>query len=306
MNILDMREVSLAASSLEQTDPGLAALIGHPGYEIQHEPLVPIESSFKSYPVGDRSIALMESLGEGTAISRFVDRRGPGIFSLTFGVDDVEAASAHLRANGASVLLDHPMELRETRSGSHRWETIRINFVGPKGPMHGIVVELQELRGGELAASPAPVAAPDRPFALNEVHCAVHDVDEASATLAILFGLEVGPVVVQPHPPEEVRFRNLFRHGMPVFAIIQPATETSSIHRFLARRGEGMFSVSMRVADCAATGDRLRAAGIEMLRTEPNHVDATRIGPVALDAAEINWVKPNVATGKVLFELQQY
>jgi methylmalonyl-CoA/ethylmalonyl-CoA epimerase len=258
--------------------------------------------------VGDRSIAIMDSLdnGEKTAISRFLAKRGPGPFSITFGVDDVDATCRALRSKGARVLLDEALVLSEVRSGSCHFGHLRINFVAPSPATHGLVVELQEGH----AAVEAPLKSVDRaagvPTALNEVHCAVHNADAAARDLADLFGLCVGPEIVQMQPPEEVRFRNLWLGDRPVLAVIEPATHTSAIHRFLGRRGEGIFSVSLRVPDVRAYAHRVEQLGVSMLFDAPRVTHATRIGPTQVARAEINWVRPQSLSNRVLFEIQQY
>jgi hypothetical protein len=146
----------------------------------------------------------------------------------------------------------------------------------------------------------------DVPRTLNEVHYAVRDLETAAQDLSRLFGLEVGPEVVQAAPPEEVRFRNLYLDDRPVLALIAPATATSSVRKFLDRRGEGIFSISLHVADGRAYARRLRAAGLAMLFEEPKAVRSTRIGPAAIRDAAIQWVKPGPASGRVLFEIQEY
>ncbi len=304
--IRGFREVSLATDALMATDAGMRAITGHEGYEAQREATPPIEATFRSYAVGSRSIAVMESLGERTAVSRFVSRRGAGPFSITFQVDDVEAAVAHIRRKGGNVLLDEPMILRDVRSGSQRFERIRLNFIAPAGPAQGLVVEFQELSGATDARMPEVRVAADVPTAINEVHYAVRDLDTAATDMAALYGFEVGPVVNQPDPPEYVRFRNLYWAESPVLALITPTSPDSTIQRFLDRRGQGIFSISMRVSNLDAYMRRVAAAGVEFLFPEPKIATATRIGSASIDRARIAWIRPQPASNKVLFEVQEY
>jgi methylmalonyl-CoA/ethylmalonyl-CoA epimerase len=170
--------------------------------------------------------------------------------------------------------------------------------------MAGLVIELQELHNGRESRL-APASSP-APASLNEVHFACRDIDAAAAWMADALGLEVGPVVEQKHPPEEVRFRNLYLDGKPMIAVITPATQTSSIHRFLDRRGPGMFALSMGVADCQAFTDAMGRSGVPMLFSTPKVAQETYVGPTYLQAARINWVKPHAHTGNVLFEIQEF
>lgn len=305
MRIRGMREVSLACESIEAASAGLSMITGHPGFEIQEQPAPPVSARFRSFPVGDRSIALMDSLGHDTAISRYLARRGPGAFSVTFEVEDVEAYARHLLEQGTRLVLESPLELGG-RTGAETYDSIRINFVSPAGPAHGLVFELQELHGGQ----PAPVAGarsgPGVPSAINEVHCAVLDIDAASRDLARLFGFEVGPLVRQPQPPEEVRYRNLYLDGRPVLAIIGPEGPASTVQRFLDRRGPGIFSISLRVEDGAAFQERASGAGLPLLFGEPKTARHARIGPWVLDSVSIRWVRPVPETARVLFEVQEF
>ncbi len=305
MSVKGLRELSLACESIPAVAPGLAMVTGHPGYELQVQPQPPVSARFQSFAVGDRSIAIMEGIGADNAIRRFLDRRGPGAFSMTFEVEDVERASAHLRTCGARLVLDQPMQL-DGRTGSEVFESIRINFVAPGGPAHGLVFELQELQGGRSALHPEARSGPDVPVAINEIHCAVRDVDAAAADLSRLFGFEVGPEVVQAEPPEQVRYRNLYLGERSAIALIGPSCPESTVHRFLERRGAGIFSISMRVPDGAAYVARLRTAGLQPLFEEPKAVTGGRIGRDYLPNVSIWWIRPSSATAKVLFEIQEY
>lgn len=305
MKVKGLREVSIATHSLRDGIAGLEAVTGSEAFEVQEDKRPPIQARFQSIPVGQRSLALMESTDSNTAIARFLERRGPGVFSLTLEVEDVGAMADHLRQFGANVVLDQPI-LTSGRTGSSLYESIAINFVSPKGPLHGIVVELQQLEAPTSSSKMQEPDAADRPFSINEVHCAVLDLDVACKDLENLFGFDVGPIVEQPQPPEEVRYRNLYLGDQPILAVITPGTETSAIHRFLKRRGEGMFSISMRVGDVRAYAARVAGLGIEMLHADPKVVNGGKIGRTDLHNAQIMWVKPQESSSKVLFELQEF
>ncbi len=79
-------------------------------------------------------IQLLAPLSPESPIARFLDRSGPGVQQVAYGVDDIDAASAELRARGVRLLYDEP---RRGTAGS------RVNFVHPKDAM-GVLVELVE------------------------------------------------------------------------------------------------------------------------------------------------------------------
>ena len=79
-------------------------------------------------------IQLLAPLSPESPIARFLDRSGPGVQQVAYGVDDIEAVTADLRAKGLRLLYDEP---RRGTAGS------RVNFVHPKDAM-GVLVELVE------------------------------------------------------------------------------------------------------------------------------------------------------------------
>ena len=86
--------------------------------------------------VGDSGsfIQLLEPLNPDTTIGRFLDKSGPGIQQMAYRVEDIDAASAHLRGEGLRLLYDEP---KNGTAGS------RVNFIHPKSS-GGILVELVE------------------------------------------------------------------------------------------------------------------------------------------------------------------
>jgi len=79
-------------------------------------------------------IQLLAPLRADSPIARFLERSGEGVQQVAYGVDDIEAASARLRAAGVRLLYDAP---KRGTAGS------RINFVHPKDA-GGVLVELVE------------------------------------------------------------------------------------------------------------------------------------------------------------------
>jgi methylmalonyl-CoA/ethylmalonyl-CoA epimerase len=84
--------------------------------------------------VGDSHIQLLAPLTPESTIGRFIERSGPGIQQVAFGVDDVEEAAATLRARGVRVLYENA---RRGTAGS------KVNFCHPKD-CGGVLVELVE------------------------------------------------------------------------------------------------------------------------------------------------------------------
>jgi methylmalonyl-CoA/ethylmalonyl-CoA epimerase len=86
--------------------------------------------------VGDSGsyIQLLAPLSDDSPIGKFLARHGEGIQQVAYGVADIDATSAELRAAGVRLLYDEPR--RGTRGS-------RINFIHPKDA-GGVLVELVE------------------------------------------------------------------------------------------------------------------------------------------------------------------
>ena len=89
--------------------------------------------------VGDSGscIQLLAPLRPDSPIGKFLERSGPGIQQIAYGVDDVEDAAARLRAAGVRVLYD---TAKIGTAGS------KVNFVHPKD-CGGVLVELVQEGG---------------------------------------------------------------------------------------------------------------------------------------------------------------
>lgn len=87
-------------------------------------------------PTGEGFLQLLEATGDGDAgvVSRFVDKRGPGLHHIAFEVDDVDAAVRELKAKGVKMVDETP---RPGGMGT------RIAFVHPSA-FGGLLVELVE------------------------------------------------------------------------------------------------------------------------------------------------------------------
>ena len=90
--------------------------------------------------VGDSGscIQLLAPLGPQSTIAKFLERSGPGIQQIAYGVDDVVAAADALRARGVRMLYDEP---KVGTAGS------LVNFAHPKD-CGGVLVELVQSAPG--------------------------------------------------------------------------------------------------------------------------------------------------------------
>src|SRR5438045_1636360 len=59
-------------------------------------------------PLGESRIELLEPMSEDSPISRFLEKRGPGIHHIAVRVDDIRLALAGLKARGTRLIDEIP------------------------------------------------------------------------------------------------------------------------------------------------------------------------------------------------------
>jgi methylmalonyl-CoA epimerase len=75
------------------------------GLEVAHRETVGTEKvSVAMMPTGESRIELLEPAAPDSPISKFLERRGPGLHHVALRVPDLAAAVERLRASGASLL----------------------------------------------------------------------------------------------------------------------------------------------------------------------------------------------------------
>ncbi len=88
--------------------------------------------------IGGSHVQILEPLGPDTPVGKFLARNGEGMHHIAFAVVDIEAALAHLEAEGARLIDRKP----RIGGGGHR-----IAFVHP-ADLAGTLIELVEVHGG--------------------------------------------------------------------------------------------------------------------------------------------------------------
>jgi LAO/AO transport system kinase len=85
-------------------------------------------------PAGESSIELLEGTASDSAITKYIEKHGPGIHHITLRVDDIRAALARLKARGVRLVDEEP------RQGA---EGALVAFIHPSAA-HGVLVELKQ------------------------------------------------------------------------------------------------------------------------------------------------------------------
>jgi methylmalonyl-CoA/ethylmalonyl-CoA epimerase len=140
-----------------------------------------------------------------------------------------------------------------------------------------------------------PALASAHVTAIDHVGIAVPDLD---ATIK-WYHDRLGMIVLHEEINEDqgVREAMLSVRGAPVgsaqIQLMAPLDETSTIAKFIDKRGPGLQQLAYRTSDIDALSDRLRAEGVRLLYDDPRRGTAN---------SRINFIHPKDAGG-VLIEL---
>lgn len=105
------------------------------GLEVEAQEDVPSQRVRAHFlDTGAAALELIEPTSPDSPISKFLERRGPGLHHITLRVDDLEAVLASLKIKGVRLIDETP------RPGA---EGARVAFIHPAST-HGVLVELQE------------------------------------------------------------------------------------------------------------------------------------------------------------------
>jgi LAO/AO transport system kinase len=85
-------------------------------------------------PVGESAIELLEATANDSPITKYVEKRGPGMHHITLRVDDIRAVLDQLKARGVRLVDEQP------RPGA---EGSLVAFIHPSAA-HGVLVELKQ------------------------------------------------------------------------------------------------------------------------------------------------------------------
>ena len=105
-----------------------------------------------------------------------------------------------------------------------------------------------------------------RPHAIHHINFVVNDLDAAVSRYRRAFGFE--PPMCEELPDRGVRTAR-FPLGETWLVLVQPTREDSLPGRHLRERGEGVFLVSLAVAELDAAMAALAGAGASALDAEP-------------------------------------
>ncbi|MNR94184.1 Glyoxalase/Bleomycin resistance protein/Dioxygenase superfamily protein [compost metagenome] len=122
--------LGIAVRSIEAAMPLYTGMLGLELHEIEEVADQKVRTAV--FPVGESRIELLEPTSPDSPVAKFLEKRGEGIHHVALGVQDVAAALAKLKAEGAQLIDEAP---RKGAGGA------LIAFVHPKST-GGVLLEL--------------------------------------------------------------------------------------------------------------------------------------------------------------------
>ena len=79
------------------------------GLEVKHTETVEEQGvNVAMLPAGEPRVELLEPTGPASPVAKFLEKRGPGIHHVAVRVDDIRAALARLKREGARLIDEEP------------------------------------------------------------------------------------------------------------------------------------------------------------------------------------------------------
>lgn len=130
-----INHIGVAVSSIEESLPFYRDALGMTFSGTEEVPSQMVKVAFLT--IGESKIELLEPTSPESPVAKFLEKNGPGVHHVAYGVADIEAAIASLTAAGTRMIDAVP------RPGAHG---ARIAFIHPKSS-GGVLTELCQSDG---------------------------------------------------------------------------------------------------------------------------------------------------------------
>ena len=139
---------------------------------------------------------------------------------------------------------------------------------------------------------------------VTEINVAVRDLDKAVADYEKM-GFEEVHRGGSSVPPVQSRFSNLSFGDDCLLTLMESTDPGSPIDRFIQKRGEGLFSITLMVPDLDEIQEKLKAAGVELVLDKPLEAENGIIFAMDYKKLRANYAKPTGPTHGVVIELDE-
>ncbi|PSL49782.1 methylmalonyl-CoA epimerase [Chitinophaga niastensis] len=128
--MLKVEHIGIAVNSLSVSIPLFEKLLNTPCYKTEGVESEQVQTAF--FQQGDTKIELLEATGPGSAIAKFLDKKGEGMHHIAFEVADIYAEMKRLQSEGFVLLQETPKKGADNKL---------ICFLHPKNT-NGVLIEI--------------------------------------------------------------------------------------------------------------------------------------------------------------------
>lgn len=132
--MLKVEHIGIAVRSLSVSIPLFEKLLNTPCYKTEEVATEGVTTAF--FQQGETKIELLESAKPGSAIAKFLDKKGEGVHHIAFEVVDIHAEIQRLTSEGFEIINPEP------RVGA---DDKLVCFLHPKST-NGVLIELTQSR----------------------------------------------------------------------------------------------------------------------------------------------------------------
>jgi methylmalonyl-CoA/ethylmalonyl-CoA epimerase len=132
MIISKIEHIGIAVKNLNETIRYYEDILGLKCYGIEEVEDQKVKTAF--FKVGETKIELLEPMGKGGPIDKFIEKRGEGIHHIAFAVNDIAKSLSEVESNGIELINKEPV------SGA---ENLQVAFLHPKSTF-GVLTEFCE------------------------------------------------------------------------------------------------------------------------------------------------------------------
>ena len=125
-----IEHIGIAVKSLQEGVPLYESLLNCSAYKEEFVETEQVKTVF--FQTGPNKIELLEGTSPDSPITRFVERRGPGIHHIAFEVNDILSEMKRLREAGFRILSEKPKRGADNKL---------VCFIHPKSA-EGVLIEL--------------------------------------------------------------------------------------------------------------------------------------------------------------------
>ena len=159
---MKIEHLGIATNDLAAANELYARLLGRPHYKIESVESEGVTTSF--FRTGESKVELLEASTGDSAIAKYLEKRGPGIHHIAFGVKNIHREMERLRKDGFRLLNETPKRGADNKL---------VCFIHPKST-GGVLVELcQDATKPELRPEDFPTVV-ELPVQWGDMDAADH------------------------------------------------------------------------------------------------------------------------------------